>query len=95
MSNSLGPLSRRALVLLVLLGLMAAMASQAAAAKKGNPADRSRVEFAGYVWDVKSSNGLVGPGPNVFSDRNVRVDRRGDLHLQIRERRGQWTSAEV
>ncbi|MGI9604923.1 MAG: glycoside hydrolase family 16 protein [Acidimicrobiales bacterium] len=53
------------------------------------------IEFAGYTWRVKHSEGEVGPGPNVFSDRNVFVDRKGNLRLRIRNRNDVWTSSEV
>lgn len=60
-------------------------------------ASGSTVSFAGYSWAVKSSQGLVGPGPNVFSDSlgNVWVDAVGQLHLRITYRDGQWQCAEV
>jgi hypothetical protein len=34
------------------------------------PVKRS-LSFAGYNWQVKSSEGWVGPGPNFFSDRKM------------------------
>ena len=54
------------------------------------------VTFAGYDWDIKNSESLVGPGPNFFSDstENVRVDSQG-LHLRITYRDGKWYCAEV
>ncbi len=41
---------------------------------------------------MKASPGLVGPGPNVFSDspENVWVDAAGQLHMRITARDGQW-----
>jgi hypothetical protein len=46
---------------------------------------------------VKSSTGLVGPGPNVFSDSaaNVWVDALGRLHLKLTYAKGRWRCAEV
>lgn len=69
----------------------------------GSPADASRparvrtLEFSGYTWEVKSSSGAVGPGPNVFSDStgNVWVDGSGRLHLKITYSKGRWRCAEV
>ena len=69
----------------------------------GSPADASRrarvrtVQFSGYTWQVKSSSGLVGPGPNAFSDStsNVWVDGRGRLHLKLTYSKGRWRCAEV
>ncbi len=96
MTTSAHSILIRSLAILLALGIMAAFAAQAQAAGKGKPKpDRSRIDFAGHGWDVKSSGSRVGPGPNVFSARNVRVDRNGDLRLRVQKRRGQWTSAEV
>ena len=55
------------------------------------------ISFSGYDWWVKSSPGLVGPGPNYFSDRtnNVWVDAQGRLHLRITNRSNLWQCAEV
>jgi hypothetical protein len=54
------------------------------------------IAFAGYDWDIKNSEFLVGPGPNFFSDStdNVWVDSLG-LHLKITYRNGKWYCAEV
>ena len=56
------------------------------------------LEFSGYEWIVKTSDGeQVGPGPNYFSDseENVWVDSEGRLHLKIMQRDGRWYCAEV
>ena len=55
------------------------------------------VSFSGYDWWVKTSAGLVGPGPNYFSDstNNVWVDAQGQLHLRITNRSSQWQCAEL
>ena len=56
------------------------------------------VQFGGHTWDIKSSNGgVVGPGPNVFSDdpADVWVDGNGALHLTISNRDGTWRSTEI
>ncbi len=55
------------------------------------------VSFSGYEWRVKSSTGLVGPGPNYFSNstNNVWVDAQGQLHLRITNRSNQWQCAEL
>ena len=55
------------------------------------------VSFSGYDWWVKTSPGLVGPGPNYFSDstNNVWLDVQGRLHLRITNRSNQWQCAEV
>ena len=56
-----------------------------------------QVTFAGYTWQVKTSQTPVGPGPNLFSDRaeDVGVDYQGKLHLRIANLDGQWYSTEV
>ncbi len=56
-----------------------------------------RIQFSGYDWWVKDSPGLVGPGPNLFSDstNNVWLDTAGNLHLRITHRSNDWQCAEV
>ena len=53
--------------------------------------------FSGYDWWVKTRTGLVGPGPNYFSDstNNVWLDALGRLHLRITNRSNQWQCAEI
>jgi len=55
------------------------------------------IEFSGYTWEVKSSTGRVGPGPNYFSDSldNVWVDNSGRLHLKLAPSHRRWYSTEV
>lgn len=55
------------------------------------------IQFSGYDWWVKASPGLVGPGPNYFSDstNNVWLDGQGRLHLRITHRTNDWQCAEV
>jgi hypothetical protein len=55
------------------------------------------LSFSGYLWRLKSSSGLVGPGPNYFSDstNNVWVDAQGELHLRLTNRSNQWQCAEL
>ena len=55
------------------------------------------ISFSGYDWWVKTSPGLVGPGPNYFSDstNNVWLDAQGRLHLRITNRSNLWECAEV
>ena len=55
------------------------------------------ISFSGYDWWVKSSAGLLGPGPNYFSDstNNVWVDAAGQLHLRITNRSNRWQCAEL
>jgi hypothetical protein len=56
------------------------------------------IQFSGLEWRAKTSNMLVGPGPNYFSDsdRNVWTDDDGHLHLRLtRDAAGRWQAAEV
>ncbi len=55
------------------------------------------LSFSGYQWWLKSSAGLVGPGPNYFSasSNNVWVDAIGQLHLRITNRTNRWECAEI
>ena len=55
------------------------------------------VNFSGYDWSVKTSTGLIGPGPNYFSDstNNVWLDAQGRMHLRITNRSNQWQCAEI
>jgi hypothetical protein len=72
------------------------------ACKQSDPNDvlgrkGDEVHFAGRIWDVKSSNQPVGPGPNYFSPfyDDVWVDDKGYLHLTIDKRNEIWYSSEV
>lgn len=58
------------------------------------PAPQKSLRFSGYMWDVKSGNGL-GPGPNNWSEDNAWVDANGDLHLRITKSGSACYSAEV
>jgi hypothetical protein len=64
--------------------------------ERGDPSVRW-LRFSGYDWWVKNSPGLVGPGPNYFSDgtNNVWLDTQGRLHLRITNRSNQWQCAEL
>jgi hypothetical protein len=56
------------------------------------------LDFAGRIWDIKSSDGdPAGPGPNVFTDarKAVFVDDQGALHLTIAYRHYRWESTEI
>lgn len=81
--------------LAVMMSALTLLVVATPAEAKSKKPNRDQVVFAGYQWQVKSSDGEVGPGPNVFSERNVRVDRDGALHLEISRRKGTWRSAEV
>ena len=73
-----------------------AQARAAAVVTRPSPGIRF-VNFCGYDWWLKSSTGVVGPGPNYFSDstNNVWVDIAGQLHVRITNRSNQWQCAEL
>ena len=56
--------------------------------------DRRTVSFSGYEWEVRQKPSDRG-GANDYDARNAWVDEAGRLHLQLIERDGRWTSAEV
>ena len=58
---------------------------------------KQNIEFAGYQWLIKGGDYRQGPGNNKFSanTKNVRVDWRGHLHLNIEAIDSLWYSAEV
>ncbi|MFZ9628546.1 MAG: glycoside hydrolase family 16 protein [Ilumatobacteraceae bacterium] len=51
--------------------------------------------FSGRTWTIKTSTGLVGPGPNLFDQSNAFVDGSGYLHLRIAKLNRRWTCGEV
>lgn len=63
----------------------------------GNERYADTLVFSGRNWTIKNGNGLMGPGPNFFSNHpnDVWVDQNGYLHLTVTERDGQWKSTEV
>jgi hypothetical protein len=69
------------------------VAPQATGAPAG--ADPRVLQFSGYDWQVKASQGGVGPGPNIFASGGVWVDEFGRLHLSIARRNGRWECSEI
>lgn len=55
------------------------------------------IEFSGYTWLIKTSEGKTGPGPNYFyyDNNSVFVDSDGRLHLRIQNRESKRYSNEV
>ena len=68
-----------------------------ASARKPAPPTANTITWSGRTWEVKSSQGKVGPGPNYFSSatENVSVDADGRLHLRITYRNARWNCAEI
>lgn len=92
------PMRRRLCLIAVLsMSLMTMGPPVQAAPSTAVAVTGTKISFSGRSWTVKSSTGLVGPGPNVFSSspENVWVDSAGQLHMRITYRNGQWLSAEV
>jgi len=86
-----------ALLSILLLALAAgpvAAAKPAGAGGGGKPGYPDRVTWSGFEWQVKTSTSAVGPGPNVFSKDNVRLDGT-DLLMEIAYRNERWTTAEI
>ena len=83
-------------VAITLLAFALAMIG-AGPASAGKPAPPSTITWSGRTWQMKSSQGKVGPGPNYFSasSENVSVDTQGRLHLRITYRNGRWNCAEI
>lgn len=53
------------------------------------------LKFGNLRWDVRKSEELSGPGPNIFAPRNVQLLPSGDLRLEVTRRDGVWTCAEL
>lgn len=54
-----------------------------------------QIKFGNFVWEVRKSSGLSGPGPNLFDPRNVVLLPNGDLQLNVTPRDGVWACAEL
>lgn len=79
----------------ILLLAAALFGAGPAAAQPEGEADSTQIHFSGYDWQIKTSDGRVGPGPNLFGAEGVRVDRGGNLRLGIGLYRGRWQASEV
>jgi hypothetical protein len=58
------------------------------------PPPRKTLTFSGYDWDIRLTPN-ERRGQNEYDARNSWVDPEGHLHLQLAQRGGRWTSAEV
>ena len=81
-------------LILVLCAVLLVDTAPAAPALSLAPASRT-LRFSRFNWQVIHSEGLRGPGPNVFDARNVYLDELGRLVLETAFRDGRWTSAHV
>ena len=82
--------TRSRLVLIILTALAASAAFSSPLKAEGRT-----IRFSGQNWQVIHSEGLRGPGPNVFDARNVYLDAQGRLVMETAFRDGRWTSAHV
>ena len=53
------------------------------------------IHFSGYDWLVRSAGSNRGGETNAYDPANVWTDSKGYLHLQMTERDGRWTCADV
>jgi hypothetical protein len=53
-----------------------------------------QLEFSNYQWGVKTSNSLVGPGPNFFSEQCISLQEDG-LRIELLEKDGLTQCGEV
>jgi hypothetical protein len=60
----------------------------------GGSSEAKTIRFSGYDWTIKSGINKA-PGPNNWDENNVLVDERGDLHLRLTQRDGQWYCSQV
>jgi len=60
-------------------------------------ADKQFIQFAGYQWKIKNGAYRQGPGNNIFAAqaKNLRLDWRGHLHLNINPLDSVWRSTEI
>lgn len=54
----------------------------------------TEIHFCDRRWTVRPT-GVGGPGSNLFDDRNVTQLDNGDLQLEVTNRDGKWTCAEL
>jgi hypothetical protein len=54
-----------------------------------------KLDFSGYEWLVRETEGSPAGSRNQYESANAWVDEKGFLHLRIRETPAGWTSAEV
>jgi hypothetical protein len=53
------------------------------------------IQFSRYAWSIRNVFSHRGGIDNDFDPKNVRVDEKGRLHLQITGTPGNWKSAEI
>jgi hypothetical protein len=53
------------------------------------------LKFSGYDWEVRTIPSDKGGTSNLYDPENAWTDEKGALHLQIKEKNGKWTCAEI
>jgi hypothetical protein len=66
-----------------------------AVGKAAAPIVSKVIRFSGYDWMVRSAGSDRGGEPNAYDPANAWVDQKGYLHLQMKERDGRWSCANV
>jgi len=66
-----------------------------ATGKAAAPIVSKLIYFSGYDWIVRSAGSDRGGEPNAYDPANAWIDRKGYLHLQMAERDGRWSCANV
>lgn len=66
-----------------------------AVGKAAAPIVSKVIHFSGYDWMVRSAGSDRGGEPNAYDPANAWVDQKGYLHLQMKERDGRWSCANV
>jgi hypothetical protein len=74
-------------------GVVAVVVAQGKAPAK--PIVSKVVHFSGYDWIVRSAGSNRGGETNAYDPANAWTDSKGYLHLQMTERDGRWTCADV
>lgn len=67
----------------------------AVATVEGRPPHLASLQFSGYQWEIRESEGETSGTPNVYQAANAWTDQSGFLHLRIAGQTGRWTSAQV
>jgi len=59
--------------------------------------NQQTILFKGKQWIIKTCDTPMGPGPNLFGlhQKNVYINKRGDLILAIQPVKKQWSCAEI
>jgi hypothetical protein len=81
---------------MLLFGLVFLSSACAVSVSAPPPSVPRELDFGGQLWRIKTSQNLVAPGPNYWSDAPdmVWVDADG-MHLNLKQKDGKWYSTEI